>query len=414
MFITENSENSDEQAAAEEGFDFEKINNVETNKSYEKKQIQDINSLNDFFKVELYDRNFGDRIIALGEKLDPLVVRKIFHKYSEIIDSAQNAFEYFKDNFLQQGAADQKTIDRIRENLFRKGKNLLERFVSKAESGEDVSEDGVLEELENIKTETLLFTSSFKIFKEESKFIDLADIAAMNYDVNFAEKFKNDAKLMGEMEDIYRKNYENYPPKFTARLMRSFQDSLENPSTVLFTLKHKDELAAFCRLDKKTDEDGETKSFYFGSFNVNSSYKQSRLGESLFEAAMMEAGALGVPIEADCDPAAMITKKYIESGFVVTSLYDFEGIPSFHIVFDHSVNNNLESKRLTHEEIAQKATAGTVEGALMIRMYAEKEAPDFSPLQHGYVLTRYFLQEDKKYCVFEKIPAQSEEVLRAA
>ena len=362
------------------------------------------NGLKTFMSME-FDRDLGDRIIKLGEKLDPSMAREIFHKYSDIIDSAQDAFKYFQDNFMQAGAFDEKIADHIKENLFKKGADILVQFAEKVVRGEKISNEEIIKELKNIKTETLIFTSSFKIFKEESKFIDLADIPDMRYDVNSVEKFTNDKALIGQMEKIYRKNYENYPSEFTEYILKSFKESLKDTSSILFTLKHKEDLVAFCRLGKNLDGNGNIESFHFGSFNVSPSYKQSRLGEALFEAAMMEAGALGVPIYANCDPQAPITKKYIKSGFVATKIFNFKGVPSFKIEYNNELRDNLRSIKISKEEVIKLTKdKENKKNELVVQDWAVGESSGFEMLNRGYILTQYFMKNNRVYAVFEKDP----------
>jgi hypothetical protein len=107
-----------------------------------------------------------------------------------------------------------------------------------------------------------------------------------------------------------------------------------------------------------------------------------------------------VPIFADCDPKAGITKKYIEFGFVAYDIYELEGVESFSIDLDKSLNNKLVSKSWTQQEVVSKAVqSGSGDD---IKIFANN-SPDFSLLKNNYLLTHYFIGTDKKtYTVFER------------
>lgn len=362
------------------------------------------NGLKTFLSLD-YGMNFGDKILTLGKELDIKIAGVIFQKYSEIIDSANNALEYFQNNFSKSGTPDQKIIDGVEEGLFKKGKDVLAHFADKIASGAKINEEDILKELENIKVETFLFISSFKMLEKEGVPVNLADITG-GYELNEAVKIKDDVALINQMSRIYRENYKNYPLEFVEELLKSFENSLKNPNTILFTLKHKGELMAFCRLEKELDEDDNIKSYYFGSFNVGPLYKQSRLGESLFEEVLLEAGVLSVPIKADCDPFAPITQKYIKSGFIATGIYDLKGVLSFKIEYNSKLKDSLKSNKFDKEQIINQQI---IDDDMVIKSFPAGEKPDFNLLNQGYLLTKYFADKGKIYTVFEKDPRSQEE-----
>jgi len=370
-----------------------------------------------FLSME-HDRTLGDKILKMGEKLNFETARAIFSKYSEIIDSAQEAIEYFRVNFIKGGEVNQGVMDHIEENLFKKGKDFLAKYADDVERGKIIDEAEVLRELENIKTEIVVFASSFRVYIEEFSPWDLADLPGIKYSSDYALKLLDKNKdLFKQMEDIYRKNYKNYPLEFTNHLLNLFKKSLKNPETILYTFEHKKDLVAFCRLEKKYDEGGD-KFWHIGSFNVDPLYQKSRFGETLFDGVFMDAGAIGIPIKGDCDPFNPITKYYFKKGFVATDFYNFKGVPSFKIENNESLNNKLKSIKITKENII-KIDKEKFEEGVVVDSWAIGEKPEFNLLNQGYLLTQYFTENNRLYAVFEKNPLinadkEAEELKKAA
>ena len=59
----------------------------------------DKNGLKTFLSISSGGKEMGDKILELGEKLEPEVAEKVFAKYGEIIDTADNTETEIKKIF---------------------------------------------------------------------------------------------------------------------------------------------------------------------------------------------------------------------------------------------------------------------------------------------------------------------------
>ncbi|MDP2668257.1 MAG: hypothetical protein Q8P07_00250 [bacterium] len=255
---------------------------------------------------------------------------------------------------------------------------------------------------ENSKEE---FKDNFKYRKEHQSWVDLPELVNVRDTTsrNLHEKFPQD---ISKMRAIYEKNYQAYPPKFINKLLRSFDEAISNPETVWFIVKHRDQLAAFLRHENRTDKKDGKPYFYFGAFNTNPDYKSAKLGESLLDHYMMDARSTDIPIRADCDANSLITKKYIKMGFIAKDVYDYEGVPSFSIELDDELNKLLVTKKLPLENV--KDLAMWYKEDFVVNKYTKTQDPDFDLLNHGFLLTQFFGEDNYIYTVFEKDPRAKE------
>ncbi len=356
----------------------------------------------------------GDRIVNIGLGMPHYIAERIFEKYSDIIDTTDRAGVYLTEYFPNMEGRSPGLTAYVKENMLRKAKDVLIFFANKVEKeGEIPDSKEVLKQLENVKEEAILFTGTFKAIRQELPHIGLNEMGMVDFAIEPAMNLADNKQAVEQMEKIYRENYKDYPEKFVHGLMEGFADALKNPESHFYVLRHKGDVVAFSRFDKVYGKEGEVDHLYFGSFNVDPSYQSAKLGEALIEQSLMEEGALGVPIEADCDPNNPITQKYIEKGFVAISFYHLEGVPSFHIKFDYDLNKHLKSKQTERNEIVQKSEVVAAGQDSVTKIYLKNDIPDFSPCNNGYALTRYFTENEKIYCVFEKILYQ-EELAKAA
>jgi len=367
------------------------------------------------FLATAEDMRYGETVLHLAEKLDQKGADAVFSKYDEITRASEKARGYLYENFQHQRHFSEGLVNRIVQNLLHRGNTLLESLARRA----DVDVRGVLGELENMKAEVLLFTSTFKGLKQELKSLDLREMSSVEFAISNSRDLRQQESTVTEMRRIYQDNYRNrekYPQKFADALFDSFDTSLDNPSTDFYIMKHRGSVASFCRFDAEYRE-GKLDHLYFGAVNTNPTYQQGRIGEALVEQALREKEQLGVPIIADCDPSSTVSKTYISLGFVATKFYSYEGMPSLRIEMAPDIVGTFSSKKLTNEKVIRAAaTKEGLEGGAVVENYPAGTQPDFSLLEQGYTLTRYF--EDKKsmrtYCVFERAAAAAQPEITAA
>jgi hypothetical protein len=103
---------------------------------------------------------------------------------------------------------------------------------------------------------------------------------------------------------------------------------------------------------------------------------------------------------AHCDPLADITKKYIESGFVAKETETVAGKFSFEIWRTKDIQDSLVTKKMTVANLLERPL-DIIEDNILVREVEEGDSFDELDEGLGFLLTRYFVNDNKTYAVFE-------------
>lgn len=289
------------------------------------KLIELVNSDDEIVKVNsimiLYKLQFGDpsEIRALLKNtVNDLACRK-FH---EIIEQTKLSRDELKTLFKNEKNISDEEIEKITQNLINKAGRVLVEYSSEIGKGGEADKDKLFNELENIEKDSFLAASVFKAMdKKEIKFDDLKGAVFEN---KTADSISDEEK--SQMMKIYAKNFE-HNKELQKSVLENFENILKNQKdkTVFYMFKKDDKIVAFNRFDEKG---GGRK--YFGSYNViddMGAMRGSGIGKALIDVSLEKEAENNV-IEADCDPGAIISTRYIgpRCGFVVKKLFPIMGI----------------------------------------------------------------------------------------
>lgn len=240
--------------------------------------------LRTFLSIEQGGESMGNKILALGnsEKLPEEVASKVFAKYGEIIDSVDEITTVLKERFGKE-EDNQELIISIRENLFKKGKDLL---VESSDAISNNKEENVLigeelsKKLNNMKKSAILLGSVFKtVLKEGMKLDQIKDVSIESIN-NENEIFRYKDELLR----IFKENRINYPPELMKETLAEFEQALNDINNKEFyILKDKEDIIAFMRFDKLSDGN-----LYAGSLNTRSEIKGLALGGELLKKLLIE------------------------------------------------------------------------------------------------------------------------------
>lgn len=226
-----------------------------------------------------YGLELGDKIINLGEKLEPQTAKVIFAKYLEIIDQTDEVIDYLQQEFGHDKNFNEETIKSIKENLFRRGKDLLLDFSLQVDrQNGDINETEIITKLEEVKTDVILFASTFRAVTETGE-IDFADMA------NTKLETKTTKELMpGEIEEmirIFQDNRRDYPPQLEAVVVNDFIKALDSAESVFHTLKYNNKIVSFIRFDELAEN-----KVYAGSFNVRPEGRGANIGTVMMQTVL--------------------------------------------------------------------------------------------------------------------------------
>lgn len=250
-------------------------------------KYNDSSAMRTFLSLEHGGQAMGDKILSLGETLPKEVAEKVFAKYGEIVNEANNVANYVSENV--KGGNNQDLNTTISETLLTKGKNLLSEYGDKVndckdEKGikcEDVAQE-LEEKLELVEASMLTFGATVKELVKRGEF-NIEEFKNVSLEETNADSIEDIDKK--SMQAISFQNTRQYPEKLAEYWNGTFANSLENPNKneSFVLVRHKNEIASFMNVSFMRVKENEDGSYYGASFNVNPHVKGSRIGTELLK-----------------------------------------------------------------------------------------------------------------------------------
>lgn len=341
-----------------------------------------VEGMRTFLSLERGGESLGDYIVEFGQ--DEELARPVFGYFSQLLDSAEKA-EFMVQEFSEcEGELCLELTNQVRHNIINRAEKDLERAV-KTEDTKQVQE---------------LIKNYIAEAKEYVALLQEVGVGNKIETVSSSVISEEDKKQMRELLlNNFNNVYTNYSDEeFKQAIFNSLTESFSKPNTVFKILRDQDKIISFNRVDtlnKLSDHEV----YYFGSFNADTTY--SGVGGIMLEKTLADLRDRGRPITAHCDPTQAVTKKYIESGFIATDFYTISAKPSFEIWQTASSTDFLISKQKTVAELLDK---NNLPDSIIVRESDDFGNENYSELQHGFGLTRYFNHQGKTYLVFEELP----------
>ena len=352
--------------------------------------------LKTFLSLE-YGRDFGDKIIEIGEKLPGDDAKKVFAKYSELVAQLDDVQGVLKESYHQDGTTDE--ISKIKESILKKGKDLLGYFADSLASGVQPSSDDVISYLEQIEAGALTFFLTFKALKEDGNLPVFEEIKNLSIEVKDTNNITDKEKEM--IKGLYRLNYKD-DPEFLKVLLQKFDERSKNPETKFYLLKYQDNVKA---VQAFTPDENRKGVLYGHSTNVDASLRGISIGNTMFEKVRGQLAKDNI-LTADCAAYMPIGSKNIETGYIATKFYDYMGHPSFFVERNDSKNDKYWGKTMRgkEQEIIKMYQDGHLPENVKVVLGSEQAEVSLESINEGYVLTRYFKDKssNKWYAVLER------------
>jgi predicted GNAT family N-acyltransferase len=262
------------------------------------------NKIVNSFLAVAEDIQYGESILKLAEGLDKHTAEAVFSKYLEIV----SATEQIRQLTEQQS-------DEVVKNLLHKGNELLKSW---AEMIDTQDPSVILNQLENIKTEILLFASTFKVLSVSEE-VKLTDMEGAHFEIKDSS-ILNDVEKQS-MKRIFTENRKGYPLALLKETLGEFEQALETSGHEFQVLRLNDEIIAFIRFDKL-----ENGNLYAGSLNVRTEVRGSAIGSAMLHATL-DKKAEEFDIEAIVYEKNPMLHRYIEDyGFeIVGEIENYKG-----------------------------------------------------------------------------------------
>lgn len=251
-------------------------------------QVYGYPGLNTFLSIEQVEKGkekeMGDKILALGdsEKLPEEITKKIFKKYGEIIDTADNTEEEIRKIFGDKDIS-AKVLSSVKDTLLKRGAKMLSDLGDKVLDPKfKVNEVEILKELDEIKEETIILGQSYVGLYKEGIKVPIENITEIE---------KISAKDLPEKEkEELVKVYKNGRPKTTYEnedhlklLTEEFRQELENQNTKILNIRFNGEIIIFAVVDQK-----EKDTIYIGGLTFVDEVRNSAIAVSAMEAVLEE------------------------------------------------------------------------------------------------------------------------------
>ncbi|MFA5827195.1 MAG: GNAT family N-acetyltransferase [Candidatus Paceibacterota bacterium] len=221
---------------------------INFNKKYKK------DGFRTFLSIEHGGKEMGNKILELGKKLPEDVAKKVFTKYGEIVDSANKAEEKVKNLYEKENISN-KIFELIKETLLKRGVSLLSNLADNIKENTIINEQEILNELEDIKTQTIIMGSSYvELYKQGIK-IPIEDISNTSLEKISAQNLTEKEKQ--ELLKVYEngRSKETYENKEHIKLLKDeFEQTLNNKDTFVFNIRFNNEIVAFATFNEENDD----------------------------------------------------------------------------------------------------------------------------------------------------------------
>lgn len=357
------------------------------------------NALISFLSLEQGGHEMGEKILAIGEKLEGQGAEEIFVKYSAIAEKTFNLEEKLSallpDNSVN---AEQKT--RITEGLLRRAKEVLVGFADRLESGQDIKKDEVLSSLNRVSEEILLFAATFKEVSV-GRDLELSELANTRVEVELASGLK--PADQEAMRRFFIENRKHYTPELLKETLVDFERALKDNHNVFYSLKHGSELVSFVRFQNLPNGHA-----YAGSLNVRPDVKGSNIGTAFFK-TLLEQRVKDQPVEGVVNARNPMAKRYVNDfAWPITGMdlnYHGTGEPFLNMTKDKAISHNFKSTQLSEQEIISLAGQKDMEGISVSVLRKDNITAELPALQElftqGMAITRWLEKDNKIYFVCE-------------
>ncbi len=236
-----------------------------------------------FLSIEQGGKEMGDKILTLGdgEKLPEEIAKKVFEKYGEIIDSADKVEKEIK-NIYKDEVIPVSVYGSTKETLLKEGMQLLLKYAEEAGSDQKIDGEKILQELEDVKTNTIILGSSYIELYKEGIRVPIEDLTKRERisSLNLTDKEKEEL-LKVYVNGRPKSTYEN--PEHIKLLKEEFEEELNNKDTEIINIRFNGDIIIFAIADKKGQDD-----LYIGGLTFVDEVRNPAIAVSAMESILKE------------------------------------------------------------------------------------------------------------------------------
>ena len=354
-----------------------------------------------------YDIDNSEKILTLTEKLKKGEAERLFEKYGEIVQMVED----LENNLtvVTEREIEPEKRREIRENILRRAKNLLVEF---AEGKNKSAEGNILQRIEAVQADAIVFGTTFKTLFKENPNIDIREMRGLGLQRTSLTQLSDKDK--SEMVEIAKRNW-------LARaegkdVVENFVKVLQSNRQIDFYVLRRDgKIISFLRFDE-ADADGKR---HAASFNVDPKYGGSAIGEMMVRTVLVAETEKSI-VELSVFPYQEKAPEYVEEiGFNITGILHGEkpGTEELVMTCEREKNNQFVSRSSKKEILMSLVVSDSARNwremighnVIVLKFNPTKERTDLigaaeGLIKEGYVGTRHFTDPQNKserYYVFE-------------
>jgi hypothetical protein len=362
-----------------------------------------------FLSVE-HGEEFRDYVLEIGEGLEQEAASKIFAKYAEISEVAQEQVSDILDEYIEEeDEVDRGELEvKVEKELLNRAKRLLSGVAKQIKAGEEPDIEQIESKLEGFAKDTVLFASVFKSSFKENPELDPEVLRGVEVAGQPTEDLTEDEKR--QILQIAATNWRSQASEEEADyVLRGLRKKLESSDTRFYTLKKDDDIAAFLRFDELGQDE-----VYAGSFNVKPDMRGSALGEAMLRETISKESDHNT-IKGHVSPNTLAGTAYVEKfGAVLDGVERVgqddpnlkEEVYDFTLTIDKIKNRRYRAKE---EGVGLDELKEGVEGVRLEEFDASDGAQDMieavrEAQGRGEVVSRYLYDPENpsvRYLAFE-------------
>lgn len=253
-----------------------------------KGQDSKLDRLKSFLSLEA-DKNNGERILEIGNKLAPEKADIVFGKVAEFNDILVRANENLSKYFYKEN--EKRDFDEFRESLLKKMHQIIFDFSDNLEAGKKKSDEDVsvlLDDLSKANSDIEILSAFLGSLDESERFEQLEKVKDLAIEKTNKLSDEEINKIATLAEASWSENVQERQvnEKFMENLLKSLRSGLENLTEAdeMNILKYKEEIVGVIKFKRKENGALEAE-----SVNVNPEVKGLNIGKFIFEIIKQKA-----------------------------------------------------------------------------------------------------------------------------
>jgi hypothetical protein len=246
-----------------------------------------IDGVRAFLSLEQGRAAMSVAIVRIATEYNVNDAKKIFAKYSKLVDTARDAKQYVAEQLKE---VDDTVVTEVEQALLVRGKTLLEQAAASADNPTEWIQqlDAVVERAEVLRA----VIKAEHLAGDVERLTLLKDIELREYS---GPAILGDIALCQRLEKLYDQNHKQRGKEFVDAVVSRFKERLQDPGAVLYLLSYTEAPEAY--LLEHCNPDG---TIELSALNTDPDFAFAKAGFGLFEYVIRKCEVTGKSVVFDC------------------------------------------------------------------------------------------------------------------